>query len=174
MKSKYEIVLDNWDKIEAARKEGVTEKALYTQLKLNHDTWNEYKKDHPEFADMLKRAGQGAIESVENAVFLAATGQQKIKKTKVYKTKQQGKPETTHIEEVTEDTPINITAAIFFLQNRNSSKWQARPAENQISVAKLKMEKAIVEQQTGLTLDDIKVDFSEFKSNQKSEQKAKK
>ena len=171
MKSKYEIVEANWEKIRESREKGQTDKSIYSALGLSKAVWEKYKVDHLDFQDMLKISGQCAVRLVESALFLAATGQQKITKTKKYSITLEDGTVLDKEETVTEELPINMTAVIFYLSNRASAQWQARPAENFISQNKAKLERAIAELQYAKKFGDINFDLTVIDDEDKSKKK---
>jgi hypothetical protein len=171
-KSKYqETIKKNWEWIKSAVRNGSTDKVIYTKLKISYDTYYRYLNEFPEFSEMIKNERKISIEEVEDALFKSATGKVSIKKTKKYKTVDSSGKETQHIEEVVEEVPPNITAIIFYLQNRNSGSWQSRPIENFIAQNRAKIEKALAVQQTGMKLEDINFDFCEINDDDKRKNK---
>lgn len=102
---------------------GATDKELADFFEVNEDTINEWKKVHPEFSESLKRGKDEADANVGRRLYERALGfEHDSEEIKVIST---GKYESS-IERVPvrKIYPPDTTAAIFWLKNRQSSKWR--------------------------------------------------
>lgn len=100
--------------IEAWCRDGLTDEQIYTNLKISHDSFYTYKKDHPEFSDTLKRGKEEIDVMVENALLKAALGYEYEEETAT----KEG------IETLRKVAHPNTTALIFWLKNRKSKEWR--------------------------------------------------
>lgn len=121
-KSKYnELVAPKLDTIEGLYREGWTLAAIADFLGISERTLCNYKTQHPELAEALKRGNDDAVYAVENALFKSACGyhyeEEELLKNGVVATVQKyAKP--------------NVNAQIFFLKNRARSKWRDRQEQD--------------------------------------------
>ena len=115
-KSRYEeLVAPKLDTIEGLYREGWTLAAIANFLGISERTLCNYKNQHEELANALKRGNDDAIYAVENALFRSAMGyhyeEEELMKNGVVATvKKYAKP--------------NVNAQIFFLKNRARDKWK--------------------------------------------------
>lgn len=98
---------------------GAIDKDLAEFFEVNEDTINEWKKVHPEFSESLKEAKEALDAKVERSLFERATGY--------------SHPDTkfatfegtiSDSQEFTKHIPPDTTAAIFWLKNRQPTKWR--------------------------------------------------
>ena len=106
---------------EQARKlclKGFIDKDLAEFFEVNVDTIYEWKKKHQEFSDALKEGKHYSDDKVVDALYNRALG------FEVVETKEEvgdsGKKTTTITKQVSGDT----TAQIFWLKNRQPTKWR--------------------------------------------------
>lgn len=94
-KSKYYTHIQPYlEHIAQMRRNGCTLDQIGEMFKVSHESINQYKNLHPEFADILKLNAEIAVLAVENALFKNAVEHN------------------------------NLAAQIFFLKNRASNKWK--------------------------------------------------
>lgn len=97
---------------------GATDKGLANFFEVTESTLNLWKKEYPEFSESLKEGKEEADAVVASSLFHRATGYShpdvdiKIFKGKIIKT------------QLVKHYPPDSTAAIFWLKNRNPSKWR--------------------------------------------------
>jgi len=97
---------------------GATDKDLADFFEVSERQINYWKKDYPEFLQSIKRGKSIADAEVADKLFQRATGYE-VQETKVFQ--HNGKIVTYDmIKHFPPDTP----AAIFWLKNRNPSKWR--------------------------------------------------
>lgn len=115
-KSKYEeLVAPKLDTIEGLYREGWTLAAIADFLGISERTLCNYKNQHEELAEALKRGNDDAVYAVENALMRSALGftyeeQETTKNGQVITVQKYAKP--------------NVNAQIFFLKNRARNKWK--------------------------------------------------
>ena len=115
-KSKYEeLVAPKLDTIEGLYREGWTLAAIADFLGISERTLCNYKNQHKELAEALKRGNDDAVYAVENALLRSALGftyeeQETTKNGAVVTVQKYAKP--------------NVNAQIFFLKNRARNKWK--------------------------------------------------
>lgn len=105
-------------------KSGATERSIAQKLGIAYSTFNKYKAEKPEFAELLHNNRAQAVEDIENAMYKAAVGgiQQVTKGMKVKVVEYQDGKRASEYEDVvpyTEEVylPPNVTAAIFLLKH---------------------------------------------------------
>jgi len=97
---------------------GATDKELADFFEVSERQINYWKKDYPEFLQSIKRGKSIADAEVADKLFQRATGYE-VQETKVFQ--HNGNIVTYDmIKHFPPDTP----AAIFWLKNRNPSKWR--------------------------------------------------
>ncbi len=97
---------------------GATDKQMADAVGVSEQTFNTWKKKHPEFLESLKGAKAEADAKVEKSLFERACG---FKHQATHFTSFQGEViETPYTEVYAPDT----TAAIFWLKNRQPERWR--------------------------------------------------
>jgi hypothetical protein len=100
---------------------GATDAQLADFFSVDEKTINTWKKKHPEFLQSLKEAKDDLDAKVERGLFEKATGYS-VKEEKVFNNN--GEP---MIVPITKNYPPDTTAMIFWLKNRQPSKWRDKP-----------------------------------------------
>ena len=115
-KSKYEeLVAPKLDTIEGLYREGWTLAAIADFLGISERTLCNYKNQHEELANALKRGNDDAVYAVENALLRSALG---------YTYEEQETTKNGAVVTVQKYAKPNVNAQIFFLKNRARSKWK--------------------------------------------------
>ena len=91
---------------------------------VNVDTIYEWKKRHKQFSDALKSGKEVADSKVAKALYTRAIGYS-TKETKLAIDEGQ----FTDEKEVTKNYPPETTACIFWLKNRQPTKWREKQAD---------------------------------------------
>lgn len=99
---------------------------------ISERTLNYWKKNYPLFLQSLKKGKDDADGEVAKALFNRATGatikiEQAIKVKEVFyndKGKKYKEKEKVEVVELTQEVPPDTTAIIYWLKNRQSSKWR--------------------------------------------------
>ena len=115
-KSKYEeLVAPKLDTIEGLYREGWTLAAIANFLGISERTLCNYKNQHEELAEALKRGNDDAVYAVENALLRSAVG---------YMYEEQEITKSGTVVTVQKYAKPNVNAQIFFLKNRARDKWK--------------------------------------------------
>lgn len=119
-KGKYEYWLspDGLLKLEAWARDGLTDEQIAHNMGVSTATLYNYKRDHLEILEALKKGKEVVDIQVENALLKRALGYSyEEKKVEV---SEEGTKVTKTIKEVVPDT----TAQIFWLKNRRPDRWR--------------------------------------------------
>lgn len=111
--------------IEAWCRDGYTDEMMYTKLGISKDSFYKYKREYPEFVDVLKRGKEVIDTMVENALLKRALGYTYDEVTK----ERHVDPETKEIilvesKKVTKEVQPDTTAQIYWLNNRKPKEWR--------------------------------------------------
>lgn len=149
-KGKYEYWLtpEGLLLIEAWARDGLTDEQIAHNMGISKATLYNYKREHLDILEALKRGKEVVDIQVENALLKRALGYQyKEVKTEEYETEDgPGKRVTTTVKEVVPDT----TAQIFWLKNRKPDAW--RDKQNVELSGEIKTNNPY----EGLTTDELK------------------
>ena len=134
--------------IEAWARNGLTDEQIAHNMGISKATLYNYKRDHLDILEALKKGKEVVDIQVENALLKRALGYQyKEVKTEEYETEDgPGKRVTTTVKEVAPDT----TAQIFWLKNRKPDVW--RDKQNVELSGEIKTNNPYA----GLTTDELK------------------
>lgn len=119
-KGKYEYWLspDGLLRLEAYARDGLTDEQIAHNMGISPATLYNYKRDHLEILEALKKGKEVVDIQVENALLKRALGYSyEEKKVEV---SEEGTKVTKTIKEVVPDT----TAQIFWLKNRRPDRWR--------------------------------------------------
>lgn len=119
-KGKYEYWLspDGLLRLEAYARDGLTDEQIAHNMGISPATLYNYKRDHLEILEALKKGKEVVDIEVENALLKRALGYSyEEKKVEV---SEEGTKVTKTIKEVVPDT----TAQIFWLKNRRPDRWR--------------------------------------------------
>lgn len=105
---------------------GAIDKDIIKFLGISKNTFYRFKAEHKEFSDALKNSKEIADRIVESALFKSAKGYKRINKKKIYN--EVG--EVVQVIEDIEDVKPNVTAIIYWLNNRKPEAWRNRRNEN--------------------------------------------
>lgn len=104
---------------------GATDKELAEFFSVSEQTLNKWKKDYPEFLESLKKGKNIADANVASKLYNRAIGYDFEEKH--FEIKQVGKekpPQFVESKRIKKHIPADITAAIFWLKNRQPDKWR--------------------------------------------------
>ena len=130
--SKYETnVKPKLFLVEMWARDGLTDEQIAEKLDISVASFYNYKNEHLEFFESLKKGKEVADYEVENALFKKALGYN-AKVKKAFKVKEvlyeNGKrlKETERIEYAEDEVhiPADTTAQIFWLKNRKPNTWR--------------------------------------------------
>jgi len=113
---------ENLLRIEGWAKDGLTDEQIAKNMGISRGTIYDWKKNHSDISDALKRGKEVVDREVENALEKAAVGYW-VEETKTYIEEVDGRKKKK-IEKNKKWIPANTTAQIFWLKNRKSSEWR--------------------------------------------------
>lgn len=112
--------------VEMYAREGLIDSDIAKKLGISNDTFYEYKKRHPEFAEALKKGKAPVDFEVENALLKRALGYEYEEVTEESGTNEKGTwtKKTVAKKFIAPD----VTAQIFWLKNRRPDRWNMSEA----------------------------------------------
>lgn len=118
---------DNLLRIEGWAKDGLTLDQIAHNMGCALGTLCEWKKNHPEINEAIKRGNRPANLEVENALFKSACGYDVEETTEELRfNKKTHSYEMVVTKRVRKHVPPSNTAQIFWLKNRMPEKWRDR------------------------------------------------
>ena len=126
-KGKYEYWLtpEGLVKLEGWARDGLTDEQIAKNMKISPATLYNWKKDHLEILESLKKGKEVVDYEVENALLKRALGYEYVE----VKTKTEGGV-VTEVTETTKQVVPDVTAQIFWLKNRKPDAWRDKPEDN--------------------------------------------
>lgn len=112
-------------RIEGWARDGLSNDQIAKEkIGINVSTFYDWKKNHPEIEQALKK-GQAPVDTiVENALYRRATGYKTIERRKIKL------PDgTARVEVIEKEVPPDTTAGIFWLANRKPNSWKRKQVE---------------------------------------------
>jgi len=151
-KSKWEDVSKRLGEVEMWASMGLSESQIAFNLGISRATLENYKRDHLDILESLKRGKNQADFKVENSLYKKATGYE-TKETVAAKVKDiyyddkgnKCQKERLDTVEVVKEIPPDVTAIKFWLINRNKGRWKENPTKVEIDKALLELKKKEVE-----------------------------
>lgn len=123
--SKWPNVKDKLGLIEKWARDGLTERQIAKNLGVAMSTLSEYKHQHPELVESLKRGKEPFIAELENALAKRALGFEHIEE-KTYIKIENGK-EIKYKEEIKRYYPPDVAACSILLKNKDRGNWADNP-----------------------------------------------
>jgi hypothetical protein len=122
-KGKYEYWLtpEGLIKLEGWARDGLTDEQIAKNMKISPATLYNWKKDHLEILESLKKGKEVVDYEVENALLKRALG---------YTIKEEKLTKDGELVEVEKEVPGDVTAQIFWLKNRKPDVWRDKPEDN--------------------------------------------
>lgn len=125
-KSKYDIVKENFPKIEKWLKEGVTEKQIATNLGIAMSSWSLYKTQYSELTELIKSSRATVVTDLRGALLKRALGFEYEERKTYIKKDEDGK--VTQYTEITKKQALPDVAAInLSLKNYDKDNWANDP-----------------------------------------------
>lgn len=154
-KSKWDEVKKRLADVELWATMGLSETQIAYNLGISRATLENYKRDHLDILESLKRGKNQADFKVENALYKKATGYI-VKETVAVKCKdiyyddnnnkcQRERLDTVEIEK---EVPAETNAIKFYLINRKQGRWKDNPTRADIDKALLELKKKETESKT--------------------------
>lgn len=128
-KGKYEywITPEGLLKIEGWARDGLTDEQIAHNIGISVSTLNNWKNNHVEILESLKKGKEVIDRQVENALLKRALGYEYIETTrKAFKDPDTGEIKMRVTKEVTKQVVPDTTAQIFWLKNRKRDQWTDR------------------------------------------------
>lgn len=124
-KGKYEYWLtpEGLIKLEGWARDGLTDEQIAKNMKISPATLYNWKKDHLEILESLKKGKEVVDYEVENALLKRALG---------YTVKEEKLTKDGELVEVEKEVPGDVTAQIFWLKNRKPDAWRDKPEETKV------------------------------------------
>lgn len=141
--SKWPRVRDRLILIEKWARDGLTEEQICKNLGISKSTMNEYKKQHQDFLNALKKGKEIAITEVENALYKRALGYD-CEEVKTSIRMIDGK-ETKYTEKTRKHIPPDVGACAILLKNKDRGNWCDNPMKLDLEREFLELRKRIEE-----------------------------
>lgn len=128
-KGKYEywITPEGLLKIEGWARDGLTDEQIAHNIGISVSTLNNWKNNHVEILESLKKGKEVIDRQVENALLKRALGYEYIETTReAVKDPDTGEIKMRVTKEVTKQVVPDTTAQIFWLKNRKRDQWTDR------------------------------------------------
>lgn len=107
--------------------EGETDIQIAEVMGITERTLNNWKKTHESFFQSLKKGKSVADADVVKSLYNRAVGKVVVKNKKVtIEMDSEGNQRPARIETTEQQVPPDVTAAIFWLKNRNPAQWRDR------------------------------------------------
>ena len=110
--------------------QGLSDKQIAKNLGISTFSYYAYLKKYPKFAQALKKGKAPVDLEVENAVYKASCGYFVDETTSEIRVDPQGVEKTYNKIKKQKWVPPNMTAAIFWLSNRDRDRWEARVTQD--------------------------------------------
>ena len=124
-RSRWEEVKEKLLLVEKWARDGLSEEQIAKNLGISCSTLNNYKVNHVEIIQALKRGKVVLITEVENALIKKALGFEYIE-TKVSRRKDGGVV-TESVEKTTKYSPPDTGACALVLKNKDKEHWSDNP-----------------------------------------------
>jgi len=131
--SKWNVIVKNYDKIIELARNGFTDIEISRYIGINPDTFFNYKKKYPEFADALANAKDKADHTVINKLFQRACGYDYEEEQIEYTPTKNKKTEIKNIKKIKKHLPPEYKAQVFWLINRRRKDW-TQPKDYEMTI----------------------------------------
>ena len=119
MRGKYEThVKPKLDLIAQWARDGAIERDIAKKLGVSESTFSGYKKEHPELMETLTVNKEVADARVESALYKRAIGYEYTETSK------EVGPDGVKIKTTTKQVAPDVTAQIYWLNNRRPDRWR--------------------------------------------------
>ena len=125
-RSKWHLVQERLAEIEIWSRNGLSEAQMIKNIGVGKTSWEKYKKDHSELAEVLKKGREVQVTEVENSLFKLATGYYYYVDEAI-KVKDPGGGEHVEVVRLKKHKPPETGAMCFFLKNKDSKNWADNP-----------------------------------------------
>ena len=114
--------------IEGWARDGLTDDQIAAKMGIHPATFYRWQADHCELRDAIKRGKAPVDIEVENALLKRARGGFEVKEKRVERWKDANGNEREHTVIITREVPPDVTAQIYWLNNRRPDIWRNRKA----------------------------------------------
>ncbi len=125
MKTKYDPV-DMPLLAEQYARDGLIDKEICAKLGICQQTFYEYKRVHPEFAEALKQGKQVTDAKVEQVLLKKCLGYPTVEVKVISYPPDESGNIRKRVERTTKQVPPDTVAIMFWKQNREPHKWRDR------------------------------------------------
>ena len=125
-KSKWPAVRERFAEIEIWLRDGLYEKQIIERLAVGKTSFEKYKREHPELAELLLRGREAQNQEVVNSLFKNATGFYYFV-TEAVKVKDANGDERVEVVELKKFSMPQTDAAKYWLNNRDKKNWANNP-----------------------------------------------
>lgn len=115
--------------VRSLARQGLTVAEIAEELGVAKSTLCLWVKDDPALSDALNEGRGYADSKVEDSLYSLALGRSTTETKQVIGVNQDGAAEVERVEKVTKTVPPNATACIFWLKNRQPSRWREKDRE---------------------------------------------
>ena len=109
--------------------DGLTMKEIAKEMEVTEGTLYEWKKNHSEFSEAIKKGKDPTDNAVEQSLLKRAVGYMVTETTKIAVMGKDGKPQPVRVQTVERHIPADTAAAFIWLKNRRPGKWRDRQPE---------------------------------------------
>lgn len=144
-KSKYEThVKPYFDKIETWLNDGASEEQVATALGISYSSFNNYKSQYDELAELCKKPRVGVVLELRSALIKKALGM-KIERKKTYIKKDEDGHESKYTEIMVDELPPDVAAINLALKNYDKDNWSNDPQAMDLKRQELELRKQLAE-----------------------------
>lgn len=146
-KSAYDtIIKPRFDDILKWLRNGATEKQIINNLGINSDTFYKYKKEMPEFSELLKKGKESLVEQLRGALIKKALGFE-YKESKRIINFEDGNEIIVHTEEYTKQALPDVAAANLLLKNYDKENWSNDPRNDELKRDEFELKKKLFDKE---------------------------
>ena len=138
-KSAYETTIKpRFNEISEWLRNGATEKQVYENLGIGKDAFYKYKREMPEFNELIKKGRETLVKQLRGALVKKAFGFQYVETKKIKYTDENGE-QKERVEETTKTALPDVAALNLCLKNYDSEEWANDPQLLAIKKEELKI-----------------------------------
>lgn len=142
-KSKYEShVKPFFDKISKMLNEGASESQVAESLGISYSSFNNYKVQYEELADLCRQPRVKLIADLRSALIKKALGM-KIERKKTYIKKDADGKEAKYTEIMVDELPPDVAAINLALKNYDKDSWSNDPQMMELKRQELELRKEL-------------------------------
>lgn len=120
-------VLPRLEEVKAWAAEGLNERQIASKLDIAYSTLRQYKDSRKELSDALQGGKEAPDIQVENAFLKRVIGYDAKESTEIWRPNEDGEMILAERRVSFRHIPGDVRGQMFWLANRNRSRWQYRP-----------------------------------------------